>query len=397
MKKDKTVKVSRNISLPKILLLIISGLMILGQFQRISLFGNVSFYLFDVVIAAFVLITISSSTTTLKTVLQTTWGSLAKRFLQVVLLTFALAVFSHPDIAVFTGGLYLARLLLYMLFGLGLYTLVKATVILRREVSLLFLTITTSIAALGILQYVFVPDVRGLQYMGWDDHYLRVVSTLFDPVFAGLVMLLGAIFIGQKLLENNEHRWKILFIVCMLGVLLTYSRTNYLAFFAAISVFFFAFKKLRLGFVVSAGLLIFGIFLLPRPASEGTRLERLTSVTARISNASQTLRSMSPKTLLVGEGWYMANADRVTNNTMASISHSSSPDNSYLHVLQSTGILGLVVFAQLLAALFKTAKRVSTRSSLIAVAVAALFSQTFFYPWVLLYVFIWFWIWRRLR
>jgi O-antigen ligase len=197
-------------------------------------------------------------------------------------------------------------------------------------------------------------------------------------------MLLGAITLGQKMLENREHRWKILFIICMLGMLLTYSRTNYLAFFAAISVFFFSFKKFRLVFMLSAGLLILGIVLLPRPASEGARLERLTSVHARVSNATQTLLSMSPKTFLIGEGWYMANAERVTNNTVSTISHSSSPDNSYLHVLQSTGVLGLILFIQLLSSLFQTAKQVATKSSIVAVAVAALFSQTLFYPWVLL-------------
>ncbi|HKY74204.1 MAG TPA: hypothetical protein VJ246_02755, partial [Patescibacteria group bacterium] len=65
-------------------------------------------------------------------------------------------------------------------------------------------------------------------------------------------------------------------------------------------------------------------------------------------------------------------------------SHSSAPDNSYLHVLQSLGIPGLFIWMLLLFSIMKRAKtHPAFIASFTAFGVSGLFNNTLFYPWVM--------------
>ncbi|MFZ2202248.1 MAG: hypothetical protein WAV56_02515, partial [Microgenomates group bacterium] len=41
---------------------------------------------------------------------------------------------------------------------------------------------------IGSLQYFLLPDVRFLAYLGFDDHYYRLIGSFLDPNFTGLVL-----------------------------------------------------------------------------------------------------------------------------------------------------------------------------------------------------------------
>ena len=131
------------------------------------------------------------------------------------------------------------------------------------------------------------------------------------------------------------------------------------------------------------------LFLLPRGEGIGVKLERLFSAKERIANWSQavtifsrypitgvgfnTLRYARRQFSLLPEDW-------LDNHAAAGV------DNSFLFVLVTTGIIGLMTF---LAALFQFFRKSSLifRISLIGVVVHSFFLNSFFFPWIM------FWLW----
>ncbi|MEK7458078.1 MAG: hypothetical protein AAB612_01130, partial [Patescibacteria group bacterium] len=282
------------------------------------------------------------------------------------------------------GVMFFSRLVVYSVFCLSLIALVRTRLVQRSEILRLSLVSTTLIAVAGLLQYFVIPDVRGLRFFGWDDHYFRAVSTLLDPSFTGIIVLIGFLISLQYFVKKRSTPIVLIAIAHFAALLLTYSRASFIALGAALIFLALQYNRLRKGVLFIFCLGVIGIFFLPRPASEGARLERLASVRARAVNTVNALQQLSPITLLIGNGWYLTNADRQTNNTITVISHSSSPDNSFLHVLQSAGIGGLIALVVLGYALFQSSRSLSLRTSLVAITVASFMNQVLFYPWILL-------------
>ena len=210
------------------------------------------------------------------------------------------------------------------------------------------------------------------------------MSTLLDPSFTGIIVLIGFLISLQYFVKKRSTPIVLIAIAHFAALLLTYSRASFIALGAALIFLALQYNRLRKGVLFIFCLGVIGIFFLPRPASEGARLERLASVRARAVNTVNALQQLSPITLLIGNGWYLTNADRQTNNTITVISHSSSPDNSFLHVLQSAGIGGLIALVVLGYALFQSSRSLSLRTSLVAITVASFMNQVLFYPWILL-------------
>ncbi len=114
-------------------------------------------------------------------------------------------------------------------------------------------------ALLGIMQFVFFPDFSRYVAHGWDPHYYRLLSTFFDPNFAGIFLLLGFNLVLARLLQEGANFsrsqkliYPLLAFVFFLAIVLTFSRSSYLAFLTAI---FF------LGLFKSRQLLFFFLFL----------------------------------------------------------------------------------------------------------------------------------------
>jgi len=70
-------------------------------------------------------------------------------------------------------------------------------------------------------------------------------------------------------------------------------------------------------------------------------------------------------------------------------SHPSGPDNSFLLILITTGIIGSTSFLVFTYYLFKTFNKNSVViPSIIAIAAHSMFNNSLFYPWVLIWIFI---------
>lgn len=242
------------------------------------------------------------------------------------------------------------------------------------------------LALIGWMQYFLYPDLRNLFYLGWDPHFKRIFSTYFDPNYFGLVMVftLIIVFTWEESLCNTLLK---LFIFTTL--MFTYSRSSYLSLIAAALFYSIIEKKYKI--IGSAFFIILvSIFLLPRPGGEGVKLERVFSLEQRLDNwklgfnffldhpilgvGFNTVRYVRRQYGFGKEGW--------------SISHSGAGfENSFLFVLVTTGIVGLIFYLLLIRQLFRVGN-LTTKASLIAIITHNFFLNSLFFPWVML----WLWI-----
>lgn len=276
------------------------------------------------------------------------------------LISLIAAAFRLPLPVVLSGSLYLLRFLAY--------SLILNLKIDRRY--LLFFS--AAVAALGLIQYLLVPDTRWLAAAGWDDHYYRLISTLLDPNFTGIILVLGLVLTYF----SYPRSWR-LYLLHLTALLLTYSRSSYLALFAAITAIAVIKRKFR--YILFILLFLSFLYLLPRPGGEGVKLERLTSAKQRLSNyrLGAELWRQSP---VFGLGF---NTLRYFRDNPASRS-APGLDSSLIFVLATTGVVGLLAYLNLLRSLWQ--KNRLLRVSLVALLVHSLFVNSLFYPFALIWL-----------
>lgn len=306
--------------------------------------------------------------------------------------------FWNSPVQLLSGFLYLSRISVYVLFGCIVCALIKHQQLTKTQVKLGVHISIGIIAVLGLVQYIFLPDTRDLRLLGWDDHYYRLISTLFDPGFTGIVLGIGMLLTltnGAKksktvLLKANPleftYRQTGYFLLLFCAFVLTYSRASYLAFAAGVVYIAVVYRKLYLLSLI--GLLVLIIPLLPRPGGEGVRLERTASVSARSDSILQAVSSMQPVHWIIGKGWYEKKGRVMENKTIDGVvvpNHSTAPENSYVFVLTNLGIIGFILGCIVLYRLWLLGFSGSdVRVSLVAIGVHALFTNTFFYAFVVL-------------
>jgi O-antigen ligase len=251
-------------------------------------------------------------------------------------------------------------------------------------------------SSFGLLQYLIFPDLRELKWLGWDDHYYRLTGTLLDPGFTGIILALTTLLaLGIKL----QPKLKILSVTLpTAALLLTYSRASYIAFLVGLVVFALMGKKLKKG-LVAVLIFLAVLFLLPQAESEGTNLLRVYSLFQRMETWQQGILIIRNNPVF-GVGFNLLRYAKLRYGLLGEdwqTSHSASGlDNSYLFVLATTGVVGFIfclnLFYRLVKIIVKNKKAqtgisTSTLASLSAVAVHAIFNNTLFYPWVII------WIW----
>jgi len=303
-------------------------------------------------------------------------------------LLFSLTIFEPRQLAI--GSLYFLRLLAYASFFLVSYNLVLKNKRLKPRLFHSLIVVSAATGLFGWIQYFWLPDLRALRFLGWDDHLYRLVGTFLDPGFTGLILTFGFLLSLVKFLETKDKRLIVLLAFFLLSVGFTYSRASYLALLAGSLVAFGVKKRLRQVAVVFLALLFIS-FLLPRPAGEGVKLERLSSVYLRLENYQETLKIFKHSPLF-GVGYnnlcqarqkYLGEADFTSHAC-------SGSDSSLLLVLATTGVVGLLVFLNLIYTLVKNAGKEIYGYSFLAVLTAllihSLFVNSLFYPWVMGYM-----------
>ncbi len=295
--------------------------------------------------------------------------------------SYLVSLFVFKDIRVLAGFFYLLRFGSYyfmsrVVSGLYIYKLLakKSLIILLK-----YAFITTLFFA--FYQYLFLPDLRPLKYLGWDDHLYRLTGAFLDPGFAGIILILGFLFFLIEFFQKKIKMDLIISLLALIALLLTYSRASYVAFSVGV-IYLIVVTKQKLAKVLII-LVLIAIPFLPRPSSEGVKLERVFSIVSRVGSYKQALSVVSQNPLF-GVGFN--NYCLATNSKFFSRSCSSS-DASLLTIFATTGILGLIFYLYFWFSVFKSTNSnkygLILRVSLITLLTHSLFVNSLFYPWVL--------------
>jgi hypothetical protein len=382
--------------LKRILFIFILILFSLGQLQRLQLTKVIAFYLHDLFLLGWLGLSFIYD--------FPQWQNQLKKILhsKLVLVTmvwiglgwlvnFILQGFSVLPL------LYFARALTYAAFGLSLSF---SNFFSRKSQLWCWMISGLGIAGLGFAQYFLLPDTRFLRYWGWDDHYFRLLSTHFDPNFTG-ILLVSTFFLVLKFIQERGKIWpQVIYLAGLsLALLLTYSRASYLSFLFSI-IFLLILQrfskriklsspikikqKLAHSLVSLVILFILAIPFLPRPAGEGVKLERVASIKARVRNNHSALQKQQQYQWLMGQGLFSVNS---TDSDSFWPDTAHFPDNIFVWILSSTGIIGLMIglFILYKSSLFLYEKDVFIFYAFFAILIHSQFNHTLFQPFV--------WLW----
>lgn len=277
-----------------------------------------------------------------------------------------------------TPLLYIARFVAYSMFTVS----INFDTELKKNALEILWSSGVMIALLGLGQYFLYPNLRNLSYLGWDPHEFRVFSTLFDPNFTGIVLvltlILGAYLRSTQQQKNSSFR---LFLTIGSGVtfvmlLLTYSRGSFVAALGSMAVFLISRNKFKL-FFGSGVLFLLLLLILPRPGGEGVNLLRTISIGSRIENSSMALDQF----------W---NSPIFGNGSFETTVH-----NGWLYILSTTGIVGFGTYLWIWRRLLKTNLKTFKKNphfelllvSFVAIGIHSIFDNSLFYPHVM------YWMW----
>jgi hypothetical protein len=282
----------------------------------------------------------------------------------------ALTLFPLASLAV--PFLYTVRIVAY----LTLYSLLHKKHILNlmgvtTDFKKIFIVSGLVTVAIGILQYILLPDMRWAQYLGWDDHLGRLTLPHYDPTFTGIMLSLFLIF------TVNAKSWYAASLTVP-AILLTYSRSVWLALMMTLFIYI-PNRVLKIGAIL---LLVISIFLLPRTFGEGTNLARTFSITSRFSTDMQILHDLKWD-LLIGRGYNTFAINQISEKGYPN--HAAGPNNSYFMILSTMGIMGAVGWYMFLTDLCTSSR---FKPAIVFILIASLFNNILFYPFVILWLFL---------
>jgi O-antigen ligase len=173
------------------------------------------------------------------------------------------------------------------------------------------------------------------------------------------------------------------------ALLATYSRASYVVG-AVVGLSLFVLTESRYKWMVLSGvmgMMVMWWIVAPRVGGEGVNLLRVYSVESRIRSWEEAGRVWQ-ESPVVGIGYNRYQVYMEARQVNESIPyHPSAPDNAWLYILATTGIVGMVSWLWLLIAWWQSVN-VGGRLSLVAILAHSVFNNSFFLPFVLL----WWWL-----
>ncbi|OGH11504.1 MAG: hypothetical protein A3B38_01710 [Candidatus Levybacteria bacterium RIFCSPLOWO2_01_FULL_36_13] len=255
----------------------------------------------------------------------------------------------------------------------------------------------------GYVQFIFYQNLRNLYYLGWDEHLYRLFSTFFDPNFAGAFLVLTFIYLLYLSIQNIKKS-KIFVPLTLIAALnlfaiyLTYSRSALIMLGTSLVVFLILLNKRKILFVTLIILLLL-IFVAPKAfITEGTNILRIASIEARLDSA-KVATDIFVKNPIIGIGF---NSYRFAQHKYGYLkdegwttTHSGAgTDNSYLFILATTGIVGLITYIYLIYRILYISKTKNNLMSkvLIASVTGLLINSLFINSLFFVYIMEWIWI-----
>lgn len=376
----------------------------LGQFARFFKSPEINIYLFDLAVGVFALFGFLYFLGVEKSL------KIPKFLIGFVFFTFWALISLIPQGFLLSsqrflsGGVYLARWVVYLLSAVVVYNMVWQKKITFGKVIKPFILSALFISLAGFIQLVLFPDFGALNSsLGWDPHKNRLLSTFFDPNFTGgyltivLGVILGLLLSNLKKFPLGKRNLISISLVIFTALFLTFSRSSW-GMLAVIILIFGLFQSRRL--LLIAGIFAFlTYFAVPRVQT------RLAGVTDPADSAGFRLVSwkntweIARDNLLLGVGF---NNFRYAQKDYGFFEPGSlgghggaGSDSSFLLVLATTGIFGLLIFSLSyfypLGLLLKV--RENPLNVVLPAVIAGLFVQTqfinvFFYPQIMFLILI---------
>lgn len=355
---------------------IIWVLLIFGQLTRISLYQTVSFYVFELLMLVSGAWFLGKSKFPFTLVWKWSW-------IVIVFWGFSLGVNWH-----FLGSNWLAaslywwRVVLYGQWGYGLSIMAKKTQW-HFPFYRILIYLGWALTAFGIVQYLFLPDMRFLFAFGWDDHYYRLIGTIFDPNYLGLIISLTMILLIAKPIPYAKY-----FLVMSIAALaLTFSRGSYLAFSCGLLGYVWLSKRWKY-FLIMFGLFM-AVLLVPKPGGEGVNLRRTYSIISRRESYlnAWNLFQQHPWFGIGFNAYKWVTGTNVQSNGIPV--RPSGPDNSFLLILVTTGVIGMMPWLIYMGILSRfLVQDAGLFSGLIVILIHSLVNNSWFYPWVMIWVYL---------
>lgn len=259
------------------------------------------------------------------------------------------------------------------------------------------------ILTFGYVQFFLFRNLREFAYLGWDFHLNRLFSTFFDPNFTGAFLTLLFFFVLIMRKEIFSEKWlnfSYLFLFLnLIAIILTFSRGAYLMLVFSVITYSLFTRRWLLTAGVIVTIIIFFIIIIPSFGNESTNLLRHASVKSRVISVEKAINIWEQKPLGVGFNSYRYARDKYEDNVERSIvvSHAGAGvDNSYVFVLVTTGIFGILAFIYLILGIFKLGyKNIKSNKialvlvvSMVGLAVNALTINSLFYSFIMIWIFI---------
>lgn len=329
-------------------------------------------------------------------------------FILIALFSLVVTPLYLTPVEYFTSLSYNLRFSVYILLGWVIYS--GAFPVLRKNITLILIISGLGLTIIGLLQFIFLPDLEFLTTWGWDPHYFRTASTFLDPNFAGAYFTLTLILLTSCLVTRSGYVlgsntvtprvYYLIFAIIYLSLLTTFSRGSYLAFLISFGTLSILKRSVKLMFitVLLFAVLIMGFTAYQKIVAQPRGVDRAQSAEFRFSTWQQGWQLFSSHPLL-GVGFnayrFALGQNNLGGEQFLKSHGASTNDSSLLYVAATTGIVGFASYLFFLSSLFKTSWKKILEKEIFGVVLIAgllgllsqsLFANTLFYPPLLLWL-----------
>lgn len=360
----------------------------LGQLLRINITQLIHLQVIDLLAALSLPATIHIILTNPK-IIFTRWLKSLLIFISLLHLSLVLNISYIPLSEIAISYHYILRLIFYISLSISVFYLIEIQPKAKQFIIKGLIYSTLALAIFGLIQYLFYPDIRSLSIYGWDPHYFRLVSTLLDPGFTGIILVLG-LSLSFFVIPFSPAQI-IITTTLYISLSLTYSRASYIAFLGLI-IYAAKIRHSFKFFVFWITIFITTLFLLPRLSSIGTQLEREDTIFARIKDWKNSFTIFKDHPLF-GVGFNNFRLAKIKYNFLAPEeinSHANSgADSSILFTFATTGIFGGIFLLWTIYSLISHGSNHHLHiinSLILIILVHSLFLNSLYYPWILLFL-----------
>lgn len=297
---------------------------------------------------------------------------------------------------IITALLFQIRFIFYFLISQVIANVVKKAQIVQWLK--LILAISLTFVLVGFIQFLIFPNLSFLASYGWDPHQSRIVSTFLDPNFAGGLLIIPFALSISSFLYNHGRIFLLAALAIFASIILTFSRSTYLATLVVIvTIGFLKSPKILAGFLA---IFIFSFLIIPQVR------ERISGAFSIDETSQARIESWQRAITIFKEHpfWGVGfNTYRAAQRQAGFFSYDSpegghsgaGSDSSILLVAATTGIFGSLAYLAILAAILKkfAAKSQSILglggvASFLGLLVHSQFVNSLFFPQIM--IFLWF-------